>query len=244
MIKNRKHITYTIFILLLILNISMWFYHKSMKPIWGNVPESPSQSALLFISLGDKEASYRFYSQILQNMGETGGENRMFSEYNYKNIGQWLTNLHNLSPDSDLIPYVGAYYYGATRDPAQIPYIIDFLRIAGHGGGKQDWRWLVQAIYMSKHIKNDLPLALELAEELSSLYRPDMPAWTLQMPAFISMDLGDKEAAYQLSMEILSYGVDKFEPAEILFIKEYICTRVLGEDGSKVNALCSNKKEP
>lgn len=131
--KTRKIIV-SLFLVILIANIGLWYKHRHIKPMWGNVPPVPSDFSMNLTSLGDKEFAYRIYAQKLQNMGDESGEGRRLSEYNYDNIYDWFVRLHQMSPNSEIIPYLAAYYYGASSKKDQVPYIIKFLRIAGLGG--------------------------------------------------------------------------------------------------------------
>lgn len=80
--------------------------------------------------------------------------------------------------------------------------------------------------------------ALRLAQKLASIYRPGMPAWTLQMHALISSDMGDKKAAYALFKAMLSTESAHMQPQEVNFMVEAICTRVLTPEQAKVEPLC------
>lgn len=236
--KKTNVIIVTAFLVILTLNIALWTKHRTIKAKWMNVPDVPSKISLILPTLGDEQFAYRYHTLILQNMGDTGGNSTALKDYNYDKIEDWLTTLYNLDDKAAIIPYLASYYYGATPDNSQIHYIIDFLEKAGKGGQENDWRWLVQAVILAKHSQKDLSRALELSEELTKIYRPDMPEWILRMPAFITADMGDKETAYQLLVKILASGIDDFDPNEVFFLKEYICNEILDKEKREINPIC------
>ncbi len=88
----------------------------------------------------------------------------------------------------------------------------------------------------------DMSLARELARELAATYRPGMPAWPLQMEAIITSDMGDKEMAYGMMLEMIKSGEKTMDPVEINFMIDYICTNLLDPKEKSSNPLCQSQK--
>jgi hypothetical protein len=70
----------------------------------------------------------------------------------------------------------------------------------------------------------------------------DMPPWARQMPAFVNMAMGNKQASYELMVRMLKSGADKLDPNEIRAMLDYICDQTLTPDAAAKNALCQNRK--
>ena len=118
---------------------------------------------------------------------------------------------------------LAAYYYGATRDPENIDYLLDYLEVAGNDPSGEKWRWMVQAVYLARYAAKDTDRALVIAQKLTNLrlQNPEIPVWTLHMAPFILADVGEKQAARDLAKVILG-STDQIHPNEIKFMLNYI----------------------
>ncbi|MBI2235138.1 MAG: hypothetical protein HYU57_09205 [Micavibrio aeruginosavorus] len=229
---------YLAFTLVLGMNIALWSYSHDLRPVWGNVPPVPDKAAAERMTLGDPQMAYRMIGLMLQNLGATGGRDFALKDYDYKTLGGWFYLEDELDPLSDYIPALAAYYYGATPEASDLMPVIDYLEAIGQRPQAHKWRWLAQAVYLARFRQGDLNRALALAQILAALPRTDMPLWARQMPAFIINARGDKEAAYALMMGVLGEGGKDLSPAEILFIRDYICGRILTPAQAEKDELC------
>lgn len=241
---NRNHLSlYALFILFLVLNIGLWTKTHTLRPAWGNVPPVTSEPGAAMMALGDRQLAYRMIAMMLQNLGNTGGDSTPLKNYNYNMLQGWFFLEDKLDPVADFIPNLAAFYFGATQTPKeQLGPVIDYLEIAGQRPGKDKWRWLAQAVYLARYKKEDLGRALQLANILSNLNQPDLPLWAKSMPAFVMRAKGDKQAAYEIMMNILSSGVRTLSPIEIRFLRDNICDQTLTPAQAAQNELCTKTK--
>lgn len=230
---------YIVLVVILVLNAFSWNKLRYVQQEWLNVPNSPTKEDLAVSYLSDLEFAYRSSALKIQNFGDTGGRTGRFQDYHYDNLMGWLFLMDELNDKSSHIPFLGAYYFSATDKKDQLRLLTNYLNYVGHRPYDEHWRWLVQAIFIAKHNLKDYSLAKQYAENLARLYRPnDMPAYTIQMPAFIENDLGDKEAAYTILMSILKSSASDLHPNEVFFMKDYICNRILTEEEKSEHPLC------
>jgi hypothetical protein len=240
--NSRHHILYLFFSLALLCNIGLWTYSREIQARWDNVPPVPAVNGAKAFALSDQQLSYRTIGLMLQNLGNTGGYNVPLKDYDYDKIGKWLALEDKLDPRSDYVPLLAAYYYGATQNPRQLPPIVEYLAAVGRrpeNFGGQRWRWLAQAVYLARWREKDLVLALQLAQELAEKWRPGMPLWVKQMPAFVMTATGDKKGAYALMLDILKDEAGKVPQAELNSTILFICQRILDKEEAAANDLCT-----
>ncbi len=240
MIFLRTYGLYFVFILALILNISFWMQAKHVREAWSNVPYPPSRECLSMMSLGDDQIAYRMTGYFLQNLGSAGGRSEPLSAYNYELLEKWLFASNDLDPYSNYIPYLAAYYFSASQNKEQVQYLINYLNTNGQVDAPEKWRWSAQAVYLSQFILGNNEQALRLANELAM--REGISAWAKQLPAFINIKMGNKEAAYGVLLSMLESERDRLAPEEINQIVDIICNRTLDKVDAAQNPLCQNLK--
>lgn len=240
MSRTNTNILKALFILAIAAHISVWLHVRDVRGQWLNVPPIPSETGVTTSTLGDKQFAYRLIGIMLQNLGETGGRNTAFKEYNYEDLSSWMMLADKLDPQSHFTPFLAAYYYGASNEADQLEPLVDYLAVVGVRPGGERWRWLAQAIYIARWQMKDLDKALLLARRLAGLSEPDMPAWTRQMPAFILNAKGDKKEAIAIMLEILRSSAEKIHPNEVNFTRDYICNRLMSEAEARDMTLCQN----
>lgn len=231
-------VSYIFLLLFFALNALFWQAARDKQAVWANVPPAPSDKTALVFSLGDRQLAYRSYAFMLQNMGDIGGQSEMLVNYNYGHLGEWLMLEHRLDPVSDFVPLLASFYYGATPAAEDLDPVIDYLVRVGESTEGEKWRWLAQAVYLSRFRQRDPDKALRLSYMLRDHPKDGRPTWSYQMPAFVLNDLGEKEAAHDLLMKLLVDRVDELDPAEVNFTKEYICDRILSDDERARHPLC------
>ena len=225
----------------LALNLSFWAGTKYLYAKWEGVPPVPSREGAIMMALGDAQFAYRLGAITLQNLGDSGGRITPIRDYNYAKLGEWFTLLDNLDPASDHVPMLAAYYFGATRVPADVAVIVDYLGRVGQRPIGSKWRWLVHAVFLARHRLGDLQVALDLAYKLSKMELQDdtMPAWGRQMPAFVLKAKGDREDARKIIVDLLASG-KAFHQNEINFMKAYLVEE-LGMDARTVDMLTTSR---
>lgn len=228
-----------IFIVILLCNFAFWAHARKIILEWDNVPPPPKEGLASFSGLGDDGISYRMAGYVLQNLGNVGGNFQPLKDYNYNYLGKWFFTAQSLDDRASYVPFLAAYYYGSIQDDSvdKLDPVIDYLAAEGQKPYPQKWRWLAQAVYLARFRQQDLHKALKLANILANL-KTDTATWARQMPAFIHMQMGNKEAAYELMMHMLVSEKDHLHPNEVNAMREYICTRTAEQAKADKNPLC------
>lgn len=239
--KIDKHVQISL-ICILALNVLVWFSMRHNQAHWGNVPPPPNPKFAAAYGLGDKSFSYRLNGIMLQNLGDTGGNFTPLEDYNYKRLTKWFFLQDSLDPRSDYVPYLASYYFGAVQDPEKFRPVFDYLEKVGARDYGEKWRWMVQAVHIARHRLGDLDKALELAYKLAETKNADAPNWVRQMPAFVLTKKGNKEAAYDLMVEILKTSGSKIHPNEVNAIIANICERILEPNEAQLDPICISNK--
>ncbi len=238
--KYSRHIFYIQIIMAICLsfNILYWFSVRDVRAKWGNVPPAPDTKFIGAMGLGDASLAYRLNAIMIQNFGDTGGRYTPLKDYDYDRLSKWFFLQNKLDPRSNFIPYLAAYYFSGVQEPDKFYPVLDYLEMVGVRSGGENWRWLAQAVYVSRFVMDDLDKALELAKKLADTAPDDAPAWVRQMPVFVMKASGDKEAAYALMLEILKSNVEKMHPSEVNAARAYICDQILTENQKAKDPLC------
>jgi len=221
--------------LILGLNFLFWCGSHDIYERWSGIPPVPTRIGAVMMTLGDPELSYRSLAIILQNLGDVGVDITPLKDYNYSELGKWFFLLDSLDPISDHVPFIAAYYFGATKVPKDMAYVVDYLGAIGERPVGEKWKWLGYAVYAAQHRMYDPDLALKLAYKLSKMPNSDtMPAWARDMPAFVLKNKGDKEASRELMENMLA--TENLSLDEIANLK-WTLVKSLGEDPVKVDQI-------
>ncbi len=240
MILNEKRTLELLLAIVLFVNVLAWFYARDFKARWINVPPAPGEAGAVVLTLGDKQMAYRALGLMLQNLGDMGGRSTALKDYDYGELTKWFFLMDRLDPVSDFVPFLAAYYFGSSQDPEKLRPMLDYLLTVGRRPEGEKWRWLAQGVFLARYQMKDMDKALELAHVLAEVENEDMPGWARQMPGFVLAAKGEKEAAYAIMMETLKSSADKLHPAEVNYMREYICTRILDEDEARGHSLCQD----
>ena len=226
------------FVCVICLNLSMWFYARPLQAQWQNVPAAPDKHSASAVGLGDREFAYRIYGLMLQNLGNIDGRTVKLSDYDYAELEKWFISVYSLNQQSNYIPTLAAYYYGATNDREQIKHVLNFLSLAGNKKGGEKWRWLTYAVFLAQHKLGDLDRALQIASLLRTHPDPNVPIWARQMSAMVYNAKGEKEDAYNIMVAILQSSIADLNPTEIRFLVDYICQQILSEEEAGIDPIC------
>ncbi len=236
---RRAPAVYAFFLLFFLLNALLWVWARPLRAAWNNVPPPPAPHAAVVTGMGDTQFAYRVLALTLQNMGDTGGDTANLADYRYDRVAGWLRMLSALDPVSNFPPFLAAYFYAGTRDDTDLGPIVSYLAEVGMQPQPEKWRWLAQAIYLARFRLNDQPRAYQLALKLAAIRQPNMPGWVRQMPAFVMLSQGDREAAYNLMLETLKTEGEKMDPSEVRFMVYYICERILTKEQAQADPVCT-----
>jgi hypothetical protein len=217
----------------LALNLLFWCGSRDVYERWSGVPPVPDRTGAVLMTLGDPEFSYRALALTLQNLGDVGADTTPLKDYDYHELGKWFFLLDSLDPISDHVPYIAAYYFGATKVPKDAAVIVNYLSAVGQRPVGEKWRWLGQAVYMAQHRMYDFDLALKLAYKLAKMPNSStFPPWAQDMPAYVMEKKGDKDAAREL-MENMLLTEKNMDPAEVNNLKASLIEQ-LGVDPKEV----------
>lgn len=219
-----------------------WFYARDIKPHWEQVPPVPQQKYAAVSTLGDAQMAFRAAGVMLQNFGDTGGRSTATKDYDFDRLSAWFYFLDRLDPHSNFIPMLAAFYYGASQEPEKLDPVIDYLKTVGLREGDEKWRWLLQATYLARFRQKDTDKALELAELLANHPNEDRPHWSYQMPVFVLQEMGDKEAAYNLIINLLKDKAEDLHPTEVNFMLYHLCERILTPEQKLKHELCQENE--
>ena len=240
---TRSYGAFILFYGALILNMIFLFNAQDRRAEWANVPPVPDERSAPLSGLGDPQFAYRTFGLMIQNFGDIGGRVTPLSEYNIERLGAWFSFMNVLDPHSNFIPFLAAYYFGGADNIENMAPITQYLENIGSTAEDEKWRWLAQAVFIARHKEKDMDKALRLSEKLAALYEPGMPAWTKQMPAFVTMAMGDKDAAFGIFAGILAGDTSSMDPAEVNFMKLYICEQILDETQAREYPLCKTVQQ-
>lgn len=221
--------------LILLANFLFWCGSRDVYERWSGVPPVPSRNGAVMMTLGDPEFSYRTLALTLQSLGDEGAEVTPLKDYNYKELNRWFALLDSLDPVSDHVPFIAAYYFGATKVPKDMAYIVDYLAVVGQRPIGEKWRWLEYAVFAAQHSMYDYDLALKLADLLQKNPSDNIPPQVRDMPAFVLKNKGDKNAARERMENMLATGKD-LPPYEIANLK-YILINEMGVDPKEVEQI-------
>lgn len=236
---SGSHIkVYVVLLCALLVNFALWLPTHHKLPEWANVPPPPTKLGAAAGFLGDEELAYRSLAITLQSFGNTTGQIMALKDYNYNNLGKWFFLEDSLNPHSEYVPFLAGNYFGATQDPSELRPLIDYLRVVGQRPEGEKWRWLGMAVFLARHRMNDMQLALSLSEDLAKTYRPGMPAWPLQMKAFVASSMGEKDLAYGMMLEMINTEAKTMDPVEVNYMIDYICHTILSPVESAKDPLC------
>lgn len=222
------------------INLVFWFSVKDIRGRWGNVPPAPERGSAAFFGLGDAQLAYRLTGLMIQNLGDSGGRVTALKDYNYDELTKWFYVEDSLDSHSDYIPYLAAYYFSAVQTPESFRPVLDYLSMVGQRSEGEKWRFLAQASFLARKDLKDMDKSVALANMLVHHKRQDLPEWTKYLPALILSQKGDKEASYDLIVELLRSSGDKLDPSEVNNMHYMLCHTILTPDQARKNPLCKN----
>ena len=241
LLANRNLTLYLSLAIAVALNVGCWFYSNDIYTKWTNIPPAPAITKLKISFLDDSALAYRVSGLTLQNFGNVG-ESQNLKNYNYKHLAGWFSLMDALDVHSNYVPYFAAYYFGATPDDKQVEPVIKYLETVGVRPEPGKWRWLAQAAFLARHRLKDMDWAMRIAQKLGSIYDPKtMPTWTRNMEPMLTADMGDRQAAYLLMLEILKSDGDKMSVSEYNSNIHLICTVILTPEQAVKSPLCEKK---
>lgn len=198
-------------------------WHAQRPPVAASavkLPDPPSKSVLLAVSMGEPVAMSRLLMLWLQAFDEQPGISIPFKDLDYDRVIDWLDVILALDQRSSYPLLSASRLYAEVPDKPRSRKMLGFVYRKFMLDPNRRWPWLAQAVLVAKHHIGDLNLAMKYARALR-LYATaaDVPAWAREMELFILEDMGDVEDAKILIGGLLHSGVIK-DPHELKFFTD------------------------
>jgi hypothetical protein len=195
------------------------------------IAPAPSLSVAHALGLGDDQFFFRQGVLTITHAGTADGSVASLRDLDYSALVSWFTLLDRLDIRSSAAPVLAAYWYGYTPDKKDGREIVDYLVSRSEMDRQTGWRWLVEAVYLARYHLNDLGLALDLANRAAEADLPNAPFYVHHLPAFIELQLGQRDAALVLLKALLESSPDlPQDPVDLLHL---MIERIGRADSSK-----------
>ena len=156
----------------------------------------------------------------LQLHDNQAGKHIRYSRLDYERLVDWLDQIYQLNTQSEYPTMLASRVYSQTRDKVRLRIILEYIDRTFMQNPQLHWRRLAEASVIAKHQLEDLELALQMADKLSS--QPpsvEMPRWARDMQFILLGDMNEFETAITIIVALLqSEAVN--DPDEARFLKE------------------------
>jgi len=159
------------------------------------------------ISFGsDKLLSYLLLLGVQMHDNQKG-LHVSYSHLDYDLLSDWLLTINEINPQSDYPVFLASRVYSQVEDEAKIRLMIDVIQKLFTENPQQHWRRMTEACLLLKHKLNDLPAALKVAGQISSLPKTiKLPFWARDMKLVLLDELNQYESAQILISSMLQSG--------------------------------------
>jgi hypothetical protein len=135
------------------------------------------------------------------------GKHIRYEQLDYQKLTHWLNQISALNPHSEYPTMLASRVYSQTSDKQNIRLMIDFIQASFTREPQLHWRRMTEAMILAKHKLGDLPLALSLAEQLTT--QPldvAMPQWARDMQFILLGELNEFETGIAIIVAMLESG--------------------------------------
>ncbi len=205
-----------------------WWENKDVIPKLAIVTPPPTMREIYGFSLGDRQFYFRLLAFEMQSLGDTFGRSTPLKDYNFALLQKWFFRLDELDSKSNVLPSLASYYYSNSQNPEDCKYLVEYLEQHANKNIEEKWWWLAQAAYLANHKLKDKEWALRIAIKLQDLKRKDVPIWVRQLPAFIYEQMGEREQAMRIIVDILDHK-ELYSDGELNFMRYFIEDRLKKE---------------
>ena len=172
-------------------------------------PLKPPATAELYrnISMGsDRLIAYLLILKVQLHDSQSGRHiNYRYLDFNV--LKKWLLTVSQINPGSEYPAFLASRVYSSVTDKGKIQVLIDVIQELFQQNPAIHWRRMTEATLLAKHQLKDLPQALKLAEQVSSIPKEfDLPFWARDMKLILMDELGEKESAIILISSMLQSG--------------------------------------
>jgi len=194
------------------------------------LPEPLSAGQLQLYSLGDPLVVAKMIMLWLQAFDNQPGISIPFRELDYHKVTGWLDNILTLDSKGQYPLLAASRVYTQVPDEARQRLMLEFVYEKFFEDPDRRWPSLTHAVYVAKHVLNDLPLALRYAEALAENVNVDnAPFWVTQMNIYVLEDMDEIESAKVLIGGLIGSGAIKDEH-ELRFLMQRLERLEAGEN--------------
>ena len=208
---------------LVLLGAQILFHQAAMsgKTMRYQPLSTPFDSAIYrVLSMGSEQLFSHLLAIRLQLHDNQAGKHIRYSKIDYDLLVNWLDQIYALNTRSEYPIMLASRVYTQTRDQGRLKIILDYIERTFRVDPQLHWRHLAEASVIAKHRLNDLPLALQMAEILSS--QPQsvaMPRWARDIQFILLGDLNEYETAIAIISALLKSDVIN-DPDEKRFLQK------------------------
>lgn len=173
----------------------------------GSLPQSTTDAPLFSLTHLKRHYNpaffYRLHTLELEHQGDLHGERQALSKYDATALGHWFQSLDALEKQPDLLPFLAAFYFGASPNADVRKVCIELLERQCDFDPPKKWRWLAHGLALQQTL-GPSQNTLRLAQKLATLARHhDLPLWVRQAEAHSLAQQGQKSQARALYLNIL-----------------------------------------
>jgi len=186
------------------------------------LPPPPSDAGLRLAALGEEPILSRLMMLWLQAADTQPGASVSLQVLDYEKVRGWLAASLRLDPDSQYPLLVATRIYAAIPDKTRVRIMLEFIYQSFLQAPNKRWRWLAEASIIARHRLQDLALAKRYSLALSAKATgPQVPNWARDMGTLLLADMGEFEAAFALTAQLIKAGRIT-DPREIEFLKKQL----------------------
>ena len=172
------------------------------------------------LSMGSEQLFSYLLAIRLQLHDNQAGKHIRYSQLDYERLVNWLDQIYQLNTQSEYTMMLASRVYSQTRDRDRLRTMLEYIDRTFMHNPQLHWRRLAEASVIAKHQLGDLPLALQMADKLSSQPASvEMPRWARDIRFILLGDMNEFEAAITIIAALLQSGAIN-DPDELHFLQE------------------------
>ena len=172
------------------------------------------------LSMGSEQLFSYLLAIRLQLHDNQAGKHIRYSQLDYERLVNWLDQIYQLNTQSEYTMMLASRVYSQTRDRDRLRTMLEYIDRTFMHNPQLHWRRLAEASVIAKHQLGDLPLALRMADKLSSQPASvEMPRWARDIQFILLGDMNEFEAAITIISALLQSDAIN-DPDELHFLQE------------------------
>ena len=172
------------------------------------------------LSMGSEQLFSYLLAIRLQLHDNQAGKHIRYSQLDYERLVNWLDQIYQLNTRSEYTMMLASRVYSQTRDRDRLRTMLEYIDRTFMQNPQLHWRRLAEASVIAKHQLGDLPLALQMADKLSSQPASvEMPRWARDIQFILLGDMNEFETAITIIVALLQTEAVN-DPDELHFLQE------------------------